>query len=509
MGANVVIRIIQLFLRTHSNNGFFLKFKIAIFLQKHPWLLPLVIFITNIIIRFIRINYPSIWIDEGQTLFQIQRPISDIINDYSKKQENAPFYFILMHYWALIFENTLGTIRAFSALCTSLTAVLVYFITKRYIGLIHAIGISIIFLVVSDFMHFSHEARAYAMIGLLATSSFTLFFRLMQKPTWLLAFSLFIVNLALIFTHYLTIYLFLVQFISSLFLIKEKRFFTLYMGSQILVGGLFALWLPVLLDVMPKQGVYWLGKPYWGLFMNIFYYLIGSKARTYFVFYFLAFALLIFIAFRFKSFEYKKRVIFLSIALWALLPFILNYIIGFYIPVFTPKYTYYASFGFVILVALAVRQLPFSPYVIMALYLIACIKMGGKFNYENDKGENWKQIVPIVKARMDDETLVILQANYNYKAFGYYYDPQKFTKQYPYSYLYKDKIFCINKIKELDKLLDKNAHKKIIYCQAHWKSVDPKGEMKKYLDEHYKLVEHPKQWNKPKLFFYKQKQVQN
>ena len=67
------------------------------FALRNEWLVLGLLFVINVVVRSIMLDYDSIFLDEGQTLFQINRPVERIIFGYCKGQQNAPLYFVLMH----------------------------------------------------------------------------------------------------------------------------------------------------------------------------------------------------------------------------------------------------------------------------------------------------------------------------------------------------------------------------------------------------------------------------
>ena len=74
------------------------------FLHKIPgwvWLIPILILATHV--RLLYLTKADIWHDEGYTAAIIKQPLIDIISS-TTTDVHPPFYYIIMHFWQLLFE---------------------------------------------------------------------------------------------------------------------------------------------------------------------------------------------------------------------------------------------------------------------------------------------------------------------------------------------------------------------------------------------------------------------
>ncbi|MGB0430381.1 MAG: glycosyltransferase family 39 protein [Bacteroidia bacterium] len=475
-------------------------------LKHNSFLAFAIIVIINLVFRLIGTDESSIYLDEAQTMFQAKRPLAEIIEEYVKKQQNAPLYFLILHFWIKTIGLSVFKVRFFSVIMMSLAAGMFYKLAQKIVSVPFAIGASLLFLGVDDFMNFAHEARGYALIAFLAVSSFYLLFSAIAQNKSKYLMWLIIPNLALLFTHYLTIYIFPVQFLIMLIWVlinKNWTQFKTYILSQVVVVIGFAPWLQVVFSVMPEKGEFWISEPTWNLLKNNYYYLVNGRKKTHILFWFISIATIAWIA-QVKNRNAKPIIYLVGLALWAFIPVITNYFIGFHIPVFLAKYTFYASFGFVMLVGLLIYNFPITKWGKAALFMTAAIVNFNGLNFKSNKNENWKDGVEYIKTLEKNESTIIFgQRSYVYKAFCIYYDFETFkNSDNIYKSLEQDKIFFKEQIEELNKLEQKHQPEKIIFLRSHWKGSDPNGTLKKYLDNNYHLISENTDYQKLEIYEY-------
>lgn len=424
-------------------------------------------------------------------MYQVKRDVGTIINDYVKKQQNAPLYFLLLHYWVGIFGLSVFKVRAFSVLMMAFAGAMVFQFSRKMRNLEFALAASLLFLGVNDFMNFAHEARGYALIAFLAVTSFYFLFETLSTGKKSFAIGLFVVNLALLFTHYLTIYVFPVQFIAALFywiLSKDKNKFFLYALSQVGVVLCFLPWLSVVFEVMPEKGNFWIPVPSWGIYMNSMYYLVMGKTNTHWVLGIMAVALVVWIV-RFKKNTPLMNTFIFCTFLWGFLPNYANYIVGQYVPVFVRKYTFYSSFGFLLFFVNALYLLPLGSVIRWAFIGYCSFISFKKLNWHSPKMENWKDAVAYIKA--DQETRskpIFVQTHYTYKAFLPYYDLELFANSdVPYLDSEAKDVYFGGTLAEFERVLKKREFDTMVLVRGHWKATDRDGAVKKWLDEHWEL----------------------
>ncbi|MBI3142369.1 MAG: glycosyltransferase family 39 protein [Bacteroidetes bacterium] len=475
-------------------------------LLSKPWLGAGLLVLVNLLFRLPETGTPSIWLDEAQTMYQVQRDIASILEDYVKQQQNAPLYFILVHVWVKLFGVSVFAVRLFSVLCMALAGGVLYVFARRLHSLGFALGVSLLFLGVNDFMFFAHEARGYACIGFEAVLSYFFFYQLLTRPKWTYALALGLANLALLYTHYLTVYLLLAQGVVTIYwwlLAKDRKSFKLYVLAHVGVVLLFLPWLSVVMSVMPEKGNFWIPESSWGQLQNVYYYLIKGRHRTYWVFGFLALSVLWWL-WKGRTKAPEERLAYTMLFLWAFFPVLTNYFVGFKVPVFLAKYTFYASMGFLMFFAYSMMSMPLPRWVI-ALLFGCCIFYNFKsLHFYSAKEEDWKSAIEYVKEKhQPSETLVFAQRSYVYKAFYVYYDPIAFasTPNIPHHARSKQ-IFFGDSVSEMEKAIEEVQPKRVVYLRSHW-IREPEGDpIENYLKGQGELVSQLEDPTKVEVFEY-------
>lgn len=456
-------------------------------LNKRNLLVLCGIFIVNLVLRIIRLDYDSIYMDEGQTMFQVMRSIERIVNDYAKNQQNAPFYFVLLHFWVKLFGLSIFKARLFSVVAFSVASVVFYKLIKKHSTAVIALAASILFLLSRDLLKFSHEARGYALVSLLVVSSFYVYSLLVEKPKLRWAIALFLLNTCMLYTHYLTIYVFVVQAITSLFFIfRSKRVFWFYALSQVAVVLAFLPWVPVLFQVVPEMGSYWISKSKWSIFKNVFFSIVEGRSMTTVAFIILGIAIATWIA-KLKSLtRYQNAMIFMFM-LWGGGVFFMNYMVGKHYPVFLYKYTLYGVMGFIGAYALLARQLPFSKILTPLAMLLAIFWYSKRFTFSTPKMENWKEAVAFIESKTDGNEMIFLQSSYTYKCFAAYYKPDLFDEPREMrKQLARQNIHTVNIPRDAaNRWKKKEKPEEVILVRSHWRGADKHGKLKAYLNREF------------------------
>lgn len=117
-----------------------------------------------IIIRFHNIAEPAVWYDEAFSLLLAQQTPGDIWS-ITARDIHPPFYYLLLHYWMLLFGNGLLSARSLSALADVGTL----FLCLKLISLLatrRAVWIAALLLVLLPIsVRYSQEARMYTLLG--------------------------------------------------------------------------------------------------------------------------------------------------------------------------------------------------------------------------------------------------------------------------------------------------------------------------------------------------------
>jgi len=141
---------------------------------------------------------------------------------------NSYLYNITLHYWAILFGNTLSAYMLLSKLCAIVTLLAIFTLCRQFFGDSPFTAIALLLLLTdNNFTGMSHEVRAYAMGIMLVTLAAVPLCRYLfaeEKARYLLLTSVF--SVAAILSHFLTAYIILV-FIAALVILKWRTLVTL------------------------------------------------------------------------------------------------------------------------------------------------------------------------------------------------------------------------------------------------------------------------------------------
>ncbi len=170
-------------------------------------------------LRLYRLDFQSIWWDEGHSIFVASHPIANIPT-LPAMDVHPPLYFVLLHLWMAVSGNSEFALRYLSVIFSLLTVALLW----RFAREIAVTPLVALFATLSPmYIAYAQEVRSYACLTFLALAS-TYYFRF-----WILDFGLgnfnpkskiqnlksriayILLTTASLYTHYFTLFLLLFQ----------------------------------------------------------------------------------------------------------------------------------------------------------------------------------------------------------------------------------------------------------------------------------------------------------
>lgn len=229
--------------------------------QFQIWLL--LIGLTGGIIRFVNINYASLWGDELYSLFSVHPSNSWYEVLYWQRAMQPPLYFMVLWVWLKVFVYNEFYARLLSVLagvlCIFASGYLGKVIKNRWVG----IGMAILIAFSPTQIWYSLEARFYVFVYLFAALSLLLYWYILQNKTknLFLFFLKAVVDAALCYFHHFGIVFVFAQFSFDLYLLfkeKDRAYFLRNLGSYVLAASFYAPWVfwGLLQGLSVKQ--YWL-----------------------------------------------------------------------------------------------------------------------------------------------------------------------------------------------------------------------------------------------------------
>jgi len=167
----------------------------------------------------------SLWRDEAFSALIAEKNIFEIIR-LSAQDTSPPFFYILLHYWMILFGNSEVAIRAISLLFHLLTVVVIFFIAKKIIrSLPGQVFIALATLLNPFLLQYAFEARTYSLPTFLSVTA--LYLIILKKNIMagiVLALAIFAHNFAIFTFFVFAIWLFInrgkLQFSSFLKLVS-------------------------------------------------------------------------------------------------------------------------------------------------------------------------------------------------------------------------------------------------------------------------------------------------
>jgi dolichyl-phosphate-mannose-protein mannosyltransferase len=136
-------------------------------------------------LRWFDLQRWSLWWDEGFTVWASGLPLGRII-PFARSDNQAPLYYLLQHFWDLLFGNSEFALRALSALLGTLALPVFYLLAKRVLkdGMAAALAFWLFAFSMKQ-IWYSREARAYEAASFFAlVALYALMLFLEKRSAW-------------------------------------------------------------------------------------------------------------------------------------------------------------------------------------------------------------------------------------------------------------------------------------------------------------------------------------
>lgn len=207
----------------------------------------------------------KMWLDEAQTVNIASFPLRSIAGEL-RLDGAPPLYYYLLHVWMGVFGHSDMAIRALSGVFGVMALPLMWWVVRRGFGRLEAIA-ALAVLASSPFaVYFATEARMYSLVVLLVVAGIGSVQALLSRPTVPRALLLALVTALLLYTHYWSLYLFVVVGawlgVIALRGHGERRRGGVYGLCALALGGIAWLpWVPTFLYQRAHTGTPWSAAP--------------------------------------------------------------------------------------------------------------------------------------------------------------------------------------------------------------------------------------------------------
>ena len=448
------------------------------------WILGILVLI-KLSIGLLFITHHSIDLDEPFSIFHAQNNLGDLFGIF-KNENNPPLHFLFLHFWEQAFGISPFAVRSLSLIFSILTVVVLFKIGLKFFSQQIAI-FTCLFFIFSDFHHYyGLEARTYSLL----VFEYSILIYLLLKPiltpkenTWKTFLALGIVNIALFYTHYISLLIFLSEGFLVFVFIRNFNWKNLLLTIGITLIGILP-WISTFVSRasnVTKAGTWLSQATYTELygFLNKF---LNNK----YVFAFVLFlGVLYLLTHLTQSKNNRKDSGKIYFALSSL--FILPYLSAFILSRLEIAEVYYDRYLFFLTLplffGLSYFFLSVQRYSIFALTsiligFIAC------FNYTPENNRETDHVVAFVKNQKVNN--IVLFPNYYDLNFMYHFNQEQFKDVHFRVHLNESDIYPMNVVQELKDLPLKG---KIALVDADFNFLQPNQHVQQwFLGNGYQLI---------------------
>ncbi len=448
------------------------------------WILGLLVLI-KLSIGLLFITHHSIDLDEPFSIFHAQNNLKDLFGIF-KNENNPPFHFLLLHFWEQAFGISPFAVRSLSLIFSVLTVSVLFKIGVKFFSLQVAI-FTCLFFIFSDFHHYyGLEARTYSLLVFEYSILIYFLFKLILAPnecSWKTFLALGILNIALFYTHYISLLIFLSEVFLIVIFIRNFNWKNVLLTSGIVLVGLLP-WISTLVgrvSNVTKDGT-WLNQASYTELYGFLNKFLNNK-------YVFAFVLLLVALYLLTHFTQSKsnrsgsRNIYFVLSSLFILPFITAFMLSRFqiAEVFYDRYLFFLTVPLFFGLSYFFQSIQrYSIYALSSSLIVFIIY----FDYTPENNRETDQVVAFVKERKVNN--IVLFPNYYDLNFMYYYNQEQFKDVHFRDHINASGIYPMNVVQELKDLPLKG---KIALVDADFNFLQPNQHLQQwFLDNGYQLV---------------------
>jgi len=427
---------------------------------ENPWIGMGALFFLNLFVKGYFLQSQSLASDEAFTIYHAQLPVKELVGRISTGN-NPPLFELFLHYWIHLFGNSEWVVRLPSLIFSAFTPVVVFFIGRRFFD--HSTGLLASLLITFATYHisFAHEARVYALFGLLTACAYYLFLLVIHAKQIVVFHYILLaaIHIALIYAHYFGFFVLMLQGVFILWkpsVRKKIGYNMLWVFIGVFIAYIPNIWVLLFRFIDSTHNGTWI-KPVNSL--DSFYYMLVEFANAPVV----AVLVLLIFALRLvvkkpsnppnENFVFNQR--FIALVVW--LPFVFLFIVSIWIPVFKDRYLMFVSVTFYLFLAIQIQYLSRFYWVHKFAYigiLVAFIATA-KWDYFNfsDSTKLMNTVNELRGKDTDNSQTIAFCPQHFFYVFTYYYDKKIFNESDTlilFEKLAQKNIFPIRKIEDLD-----------------------------------------------------------
>jgi len=381
------------------------------------------------VLRFWDIAKSSIWHDEGFSLMLAPMSPGQIIAR-TGRDVHPPLYYLVLHYWMLVFGRSETAVRGLSAVFLIAAIPLAHLLIRR-LWSEPAGRLAALFVACGPFLiRYSQETRMYGMVAFLLLAGTYLLVRALEASSWKWWAAYTLVMSAAMYTHYYTVFMFIVH---GLYLLAQSwrgtghglrngRWWASVAASILL----FAPWLPTAYGQFTRvQASFWIPPVNIGtvpstMYQFLLYGPVNAPSPTGKIGLGLAF-----VAFVVGLVVAWLRLRQHRLSLWLLGCYflvgpVLVFVLSFRRPIYVDRYFVFAAIGFACLLAVLVVSLPRRWLQVVATLGIVVLAGIGIQNVHATSNHQMRAIGAYVTSHYRPGDEILSGEIYTFFDFSYY-----------------------------------------------------------------------------------------
>lgn len=451
------------------------------------------LFLLALAVRMWRIGAESLWLDEATSLFLARKSVPEVIA-WTAKDIHPPLYYLLLHFWR-VFGESETALRSLSAVAGALSVAVLHDLGARLFDRRTGLVAGALLALAPIHVWYSQQARMYTWLGFWALLSCLCLVAYLDSRKARFAFGYVLASAAALYTHYYTVFVFLAQGVYVLYEAWRARCWR-HLGEWA-VGvlasvALFAPWIPTMWFQVTSGGGGWVargGTPgLRALADTLVGFSVGNVRLLYPVWLrWLAYGLLaglslwaVWTAIRARD-AYRRGALFA--ATYLVVPVGAAWLISQVKPLYSERYLLAFLPGYLLLAAEGVGALPRAwvrrgaAVVLVVVLAFGLWQMAGAL-----QTEDWRSAAAYVSERAAEGDVAVFYPGWNGKPFAYYA-----TTDLPAWTWFKVPLPPDEVESSVRPGVEGHRRAWLVWSVGHY--GDPSGLVKRYMDEHYTLVD--------------------
>lgn len=390
----------------------------------------LALFVLATLLRVWYIGKTDLGGDESFSLYMALQSVPDLVRLLCRG-DNPPLWELLLHFWVKVFGVSEVAIRTLSLIFSVLTVVPIYLTGEKYLHRFAGFAAALCYCCSTFSIYMAHECRVYSLVVCCTACSVLLFISIVNGPKPFKFILLTLVNLMLMYGHYLSVWIIVMEFVIALGISPiRKKIWKPYLIHAVALIILFTPMFPVLFARFLDSGLHgtWVAKTTSLEALYDFLWRMCNVPVTTVLAIIILVAVFIVLIINIV----KKKCAFGNTGILTLLwviPLSVSFVISFFTSLFLDRYFYFLFPIFYLSVA-AYCLLLFPKRKVLGISLMALFAVAMAISCSPDSStkrfSGWhSEIQPIVKqlveAKENENALVVLPECFD-KQFTYYLD---------------------------------------------------------------------------------------